>query len=40
MINVSKNGKTKICKSVEELKSLVEQNDGKDRSGSRQQITE
>ena len=39
MINISKNGETKIYKAVQELKSLVKQNEGKGRSGDRQQIT-
>ena len=40
MINVTKNGETKIYKAVQELKYLVKQNDGKDRCSDRQQITE
>ena len=40
VMNVTKNGETKIYKAVQELKSLTKQNDGKDRSSDRQQITE
>ena len=39
VINISKIGETKIFKAVQEPKSLVKQNDGKDRSSDRQQIT-
>ena len=39
VINISKNGETKIYKAVQEWKFLVKQNDGKDRSSDRQQIT-
>ena len=37
---LTKNGETKIYKAVQESKSLVKQNDGKDRSSDKQQITE
>ena len=40
VINVTKNGETKIYEAIQELKSLVKQNDGNDRSSDRQQITE
>ena len=39
VISISKNGETKTCKTVQELKSLVKQNHGKDRSSDRHQIT-
>ena len=37
MINVTKNGETKIYKAVEELKSLVKYNNGKKGNSDRQQ---
>ena len=40
VINVAKNGKTKIYKAVQELKHLIKQNDGNDRGTDRQQIAE
>ena len=38
VINVTKNGETKIYKAVQELKSLVKHNDRKNRDSDRQQI--
>ena len=38
VINISKKDETKIYKAAQKLKSLVKQDDGKDRSSDRQQI--
>ena len=40
VINVTKKGETKICKAVQELKNLVKQNDGNERSSDRLKISE
>ena len=40
VINVTKNGETKICKAVQELKNLVKQNDGIERSSDRSKTSE
>ena len=39
-INVTKNGETKIYKAVQELKNLVKQNDGNERSSDRSKTSE
>ena len=40
VINVTKNSETKICKAVQELKNLVKQNDGIERSSDRSKTSE
>ena len=40
VINVTKNGETKIYKAVQELKNLVKQNDGNERSSDRSKTSE
>ena len=40
VINVTKKGETKIYKAVQELKNLVKQNDGNERSSDRSKISE
>ena len=40
VINVTKNGETKIYKAVQELKNLVKQNDGNQRNSDRPKISE
>ena len=40
VINVTKNGETKIYKAVQKLKNLVKQNDGNQRNNDRPKISE
>ena len=40
VINVTKNGETKIYKAVQELKNLVKQNDGNQRNCDRPKLSE
>ena len=40
VVNVTKNGETKIYKAVQELKNLVKQNDGNERSSDRSKTSE
>ena len=40
VINVTKNGETKIYKAVQELKNLVKQNNGNERSSNRSKTSE
>ena len=40
MINVTKNGETKIYKAVQELKNLEKQNDGNQRNSDRPKISQ
>ena len=39
MINVTKNGETKIYKAVQELNTMIEQNDGNQRNSDRTKIS-
>ena len=39
-INTTKNGETKICRAIQELKHLANRSDGNDRGRDRQQIAE
>ena len=40
VINVTKNGETKVYKAVQEMKKLVKQNDGNQRNSDRSKISE